>query len=98
MATPTLNKYYEDEHLTLELERHGHQIYLHVQARKWSPSIAKHAYSVLHSLFEDMKDSGYQEAWSITPNPKFAKMFGAYTFTKFQYENKQYEVVKWDLK
>jgi hypothetical protein len=98
METPILNKYYEDEFLTLELERYDNQIYLHVQARKWSPAVAKQAYSVLHTLFEDMKDSGYKEAWSITPNPKFAKVFGATTIREFNYENKQYEVVKWDLK
>lgn len=97
MVTQELELYYEDEDVTLELERYEYQIYLHAKVRKWSPSIAKHSFSVLNTLFEAMKVAGYREAWSITPNPRFAKMFGATSVRQFTHENKDYEVVKWDL-
>lgn len=98
METQSLKTYYEDDDVTLVLERHGDKLYLHVNVRKWTPSIAKKSFSVLRTLFEDMQDSGYREAFSITPNPKFAAMFGATSIYKFTHENKDYEVVKWDLK
>jgi hypothetical protein len=98
MGTQSLKKYYEDGNVTLELERNEGRIFLHVKVRKWSLSISKHCYSVLNTLFEDMKDSGYTEAFSVTPNPKFAAMFGADSIHKFTHEEKEYEVVKWDLK
>ena len=35
---------------------------------------------------------------TITPNPKFVEILGGQTVEEFEYENKQYKVVVWDLK
>jgi len=98
METQSPKPYYEDADVSLILEPNDGKIYLHVDVRRWTPSIAKKCYSVLRTLFEDMQDSGYLEAFSITPNPKFAAMFGAESIHKFIHEKKDYEVVRWDLK
>ncbi len=67
--------------------------FIHVDVDKWSPSILKELYRVFNSLTESLKKLGCTEMRTITPNPKFVKLFGGETINK----SDNSEVIKWDL-
>ena len=45
-----------------------------------------------------MYDLGHRSVYTVTPNPRFADLFGGETIEVLYVHGKKYEVVKWDLK
>ena len=90
--------YYKDNNIQIHVEEYQDKVYLHSLVYNWNMYIARHCFSIIKTLFIHLEEKGYTEAYAITPNPKFAKMFGAISLSKFKHENKDYEVVKWEWK
>lgn len=90
--------YYRDGDFTLRLNYLYDFILLHCIVTNWNKSTLRKIYSVFHTLKEESKSKGYRRLMTVTPNPKFAKLFGGETVGQTNYENKYYEVVEWVLK
>ena len=93
METPRF-KYIENEKYLFEVEFCEGTPFLHLQVYKWSPSVLKELYSAVKSLKEILRRLGCTKMRTITPNPKFAKLFGGECVDYFM----NAEVIEWDLK
>lgn len=67
--------------------------YLHVNVGNWKPSVLKDMYVMFNRLQCSLRNLGFTEMQTITPNPKFVKIFGGETIKTVN----EYEVIKWDL-
>lgn len=90
--------YYKDEDGCLEYELYGETLVLHSNIYNWKLSVLKKCLRILNTMFTEAKAKGIEYIMTVTPNPKFAQLFGGRTTYKFEYEEKEYEVVRWDLK
>ncbi len=88
--------YYKDDDFILELQWHEGQIFLHCEVSNWKLSSLKRMYSVFKSLLTEVKNLEVDRLITITPNPKFAKLFGGTVISDFEYENTNYEVIIWE--
>lgn len=89
---------YEDDDVSFKAERVGTAtLLLHCKVSHWSPAKYKKMLKVFGQfLNESLGYLGYREVITVTPNPKFCKLFGGKTVNSFTYEGKYYEVVRWD--
>ena len=87
-------KYIENDKYVLEVEFYNGIPFLHIEVMKWSPSVLKELYKVFRSLKESLIKLGCTQMRTISPNPKFVKLFGGETIEYFR----NAEVIKWDLK
>lgn len=46
---------------------------------------------------KELKENGFNEIYSISPNPKFCEMMGGRSIGILEKEGLTYEVFKWDL-
>lgn len=90
--------YYEDSDATFKYVAYGKELELHCEVFHWSPSVLKKAYRVLGDFMNHMRKQGFEKMFTITSNPDFAKLFGGTTVANIKKDNKEYEVVVWDLK
>lgn len=93
METPRF-KYIENEKYLFEVEFYQGTPFIHLHVYKWSPSVLRELYSAVKSLKEILRRLGCTKAKAITPNPKFAKLFGGECVDYFMNS----EVIEWDLK
>lgn len=89
--------YYKDDDFILEIQIYEGQVLLHCEVDNWTPSSLRRGYSVFKSLLSEVKDLNVDRLVTITPNPKFAKLFGGTTISEFEHENKIHEVIIWEL-
>ena len=73
-------------------------VLIHCDIYNWKPSVLRRGYSEIASLMAEKKAEGYTRLFTVTPNPKFAKLFGGERINSFYHEDTYYEVVVWDLK
>jgi hypothetical protein len=90
--------FFQNEDYTLEIEKLDNAVGLHCIVHNWSLSSLKHGYRKVAELMNILQEQGYDYMFTITPNPKFAKLFGGETKHKLTYNNEEYEVVIWELK
>jgi hypothetical protein len=90
--------FYSDEDVAFEYEEDGTRLALHCEVRRWSPSVLKKSYRVLGDFMNQKRKEGFDKMITITPNPKFAKIFGGTSVGEVDYNEMKYEVVVWDLK
>jgi hypothetical protein len=90
--------YYKDENISLEFEPYEGDMLIHSEVKHFSPSIYKEALSVFGWFLNDCYSGGYKRVFTVTPNPRYARMFGGKTVNSLTYLGKEYEVVEWDLK
>ena len=90
--------YYSDENSSLSYEICDGWVVLHSEIVVWKPSVFKQCLRVLRTLFEELKNNSMYNVMAVTPNPAFSKLFGGVSVSSFTHENKEYEVVVWDLK
>jgi hypothetical protein len=90
--------FYKDEDASFEYEVSGSEVLVHCDVNKWTPSVIKKGYRVLGDFMNTMRKQGLDTMVTITPNPKFAKLFGGRSISHIIYEEKEYEVVVWGLK
>lgn len=99
METQSLKEvFFENDDFTLEIEKIDMSIGLHCIVRKWTPASLRYGYAKLGELMNHYAQIGYSHMFTVTPNPKFAKLFGGETKYKLNYDGKEYEVVVWELK
>jgi len=70
------------------------EFHVHCLVYDWKLSVLKDLYRKWAKLIEKAKSLGYETVYSISPNPKFCKLFGAESIGAYR----EHEVMKWDLK
>jgi hypothetical protein len=90
--------FYEDESVIFEYEKQEKTVGLHCRVIKWNPQVLRKCYEVFGSFLEICSRTGVERVMSISPNPKFCSLFGAYEESSFVLGNKEYKVMVWDLK
>lgn len=70
---------------------------MHCEVVNWKPSVLKKMYSVFNYMKDELKENEILFMYAITPNPKFAYLFGGEFSGIVKSDGKDYEVVKWDL-
>ena len=71
--------------------------YLHATVTRFSPQVLRVGYRIFAEIERQAKDAGLKKLITVTPNPKFAKLFGGITVQTLSYNGIEYEVVVWDL-
>lgn len=90
--------YYKDDNFLFKFEKYEDVVFIHCECVKWSVSVLKQMYSVFNTFTNELKQNGMYKVLTITPNPKFAKLFNGETVGTLSHEGKEYEVIKWELK
>ena len=91
-------KGYECADFSLRLESvDNDDLYMHVEAKRWTPSVLKEMYRVFAGVCMEAQGLGYKRMCTVTPNPKFASLFGLREINSLDYGNKHYKVMVWDL-
>lgn len=67
---------YETEDFIVYTEEEYGQVHIHCLVYNWKLSVLKNLYLVFGEVMNILKNNGVTELYSVTPNPKFAKMFG----------------------
>jgi hypothetical protein len=98
METPQRKVFYKDLDFSIHVEDYENKLLLHCDVFSWKPSVLRRGYSKFISLEEYAIHQGYGVMFTVTPNPKFVKLFGGTPIYTFEYEKKLYEVIIWDLK
>lgn len=89
------NTFYEDENFILQWEEWENRLLVHCEVHRWTPSVLKHGYKKFVEIHQYSKDWGYEYMFTVSPNPKFVKLFGGEVVGKVQFDNKEYEVIVW---
>lgn len=90
-----LHKFYQDSDILVHVEILHPYANIHVDIKKWTPSVARRSYRVFADLEKKCLDNGLTMI-SITPNLKFCELFGAKAQYQIEIDNKEYEVAIWD--
>ena len=98
MATASRKIYYRDENFSLEFEKFEGDLLIHCDVTKFTPSAVKQGILVFGMMLNEARAGGFERVFTVTPNPKFAKMFGGVSVNTVNYLGKEYEVIEWDLK
>lgn len=88
---------YKDEDFQIDVQPVNDVVHLHCYVFNWKPSVLKKIYSVFTYLKELFSVSGYAYMATITPNPKFAKLFGGEVIDEKMINGKYHEVIVWEL-
>jgi hypothetical protein len=78
----------------VEVQEIGEEFHLHCQVYNWSKTTLRELYKELASVKQLAKSVGYNKMYSISPNPKFCRLFGGVSLGG----DSEYEVMIWDLK
>lgn len=73
-------------------------IVLHCNVSSFSASKLKLMRSVFEIFKSDARDRGFNKLVTVTPNPKFAALFGGETKDHFVINDQYVEVMTWELK
>lgn len=90
--------YYQDDDFILEVEQYEGQMLLHCNVSNWTPSSLRRGYRVFASLMHEAESLGFDRLLTVTPNPKFARLFGGSVISELDYNDIKHEVIIWDLK
>lgn len=82
----------------LEYEIVGDVLVLHANVRNWTHNSFKLMKGVFDLFIADAIEQGYRKMVTVTPNPKFAKLFGGEVFDHMVINDQYVEVIKWELK
>lgn len=97
METVSRKVYYRDNDFSLEFEPFGGDLLLHCTVKRFTPAVAKQGILVFGMFLNEAMAGGFERVFTVTPNPKFAKMFGGVPVNTVSYIEKEYEVIEWDL-
>jgi len=99
MQTKSLKQtIYQDSDVHFEVEDLGVWAFLHCEVQHWSPSVFKRSIRVFAQFLNEAAQKGYEKIVTISPNPKFCKVFGGTFESAFTQNGITYEVIKWELK
>lgn len=88
--------FYKDEDFTFSFFYQNNTALLHCEVEKWNTKVLRKMYEVFGVFREFCKRDGIEKIGTVTPNPKFAKLFGAKALGKSSFLGKEYEVMQWD--
>lgn len=91
-------RYVDNEQFLVDLEFFDGVVFIHCLVHSWNLSTLKKMYSYFKELKQELSSIGIQKIVTVTPNPKFAKLFGGNTVNKIDYLGAEYEVITWELK
>ena len=89
--------YYQDKSVKFVVEFNDEGIFLHCDVTDWKPSSLKRYYRVFGKLLEELKEQGVKQIMTVTPNPKFAKLFGGRFEKELYFDNIRHEVIVWEV-
>ena len=98
MQTQSRKAVYQDDDILFEVQESLGILLLHCECNRFSHEVYKRALKIFARFKKDAYESGWEEVYTISPNPKFCKLFGAETIAYHEENNTQYEVMRWDLK
>jgi hypothetical protein len=91
-------KGYRDADFHVRLESASPEfLYMHCEVYNWNKTVLKRMYRVFVSIAEEAKSAGFKELRTVSPNPKFTKLFDFESIGEVTYGNQEYKVMKWDL-
>lgn len=90
--------YFKDNDFQIEYQEYGKVVYIHADVYNWNPRVARKGYIVFTRMQNECKNMGFFQLVAISPNPEFCKMYGGYSLERITHENKEYEVMVWELK
>ena len=68
--------FYKDESFTLSYEEGYAEFHVHCDVEVWKLSTLKRLYVQIGEILDYAKSLGYREVFSVTPNPRFARLTG----------------------
>jgi len=89
--------YYQDSNIKFEYEMCADFVAIHCAVTVWNKSVLRNAYFVFGEFMNMTTDLGITKIVTLSPNPKFAKLFGGKAVKSFPYEGKNIEVIVWEL-
>lgn len=89
---------HEDVNCLFQVELVDDWLLMHVEVKQWSVKIFKEMINIFADFENKMYKLGYSKLATVTPNPKFAKMFGGSTVKQFTVQGQQVEAIVWELK
>lgn len=90
--------YYEDSSFLFQYRILEGVVFLHCTVFEWKLSTLKKQISILSEFLNVMKKKGFDAVYTITPNPRFARLLGGEYIGDYSEEDFEYEVFKWELK
>lgn len=72
-------------------------LYMHCEVHNWNPKSLRGMYKVFAEISLEASDIGFKRLCTITPNPKFAMLFGFNEVGSLTYGDKEYKVMTWEL-
>lgn len=88
---------YSDGDVCVSVQPIGDDAHLHCLVYKWSPSVLRRLYEIFAWLERSLGDAGFKRLVTVTPNPKFAKLFGGTYLGDAYYHGVKHEVIVWEL-
>jgi len=89
--------YYQDESVKFVVEFNEEGVFLHCDVFDWKPSSLKRYYRVFGNLLEELKQTGVKQIMTVTPNPKFARLFGGRFEKELYFDGIRNEVIVWEV-
>jgi len=89
--------YYEGEDFKLSITVVNNEVFLHCLVYDWKLSSLRKGFKIFGRMMKELKENGFNEIYSISPNPKFCEMMGGRSIGILEKEGLTYEVFKWDL-
>lgn len=87
---------YQDDALTFYLEPNNDVVHVHCYVDDWKLSVMKRIYSLTSEILSFAKKEGFKYVVTVTPNPKFAKLFGGEVIDEIVINGIQHEVIVWE--
>lgn len=98
METKSLKvTYYKDEDFVFDFELNDEGVFLHCNVSNWKPSVLKRMYNVFASFTLEMEKHNVKNFMTVSPNPKFAKLFGGTVIHKGYIDDVLHEVIQWEV-
>lgn len=89
--------YYKDNTFYAEVEHNSEGLFLHCEVFDWKLSSLKRMYIVFNAILEEVKNKGFTRLMTVTPNPRFAKLFGGTVEQELFINEIRHEVIVWEV-
>lgn len=89
---------YSDENSSVYLQPVGDVVHIHCYVVKWTHSQLKKLYNVFNDIVAFVEAMGFKFLVTVTPNPKFARLFGGEVVDELIINGEPHEVIIWELK
>lgn len=87
---------HSDDDFLFEVEANSEGLFLHCEVFNWKPSVLKKTYQVFGEFLNGAQQAGISKIYTVTPNPKFAKLYGGQVVNRGYIDNVLHEVIVWE--